>query len=62
MLRRRKIEAEGREKARSRFLEDGEVEIFLAADFFNKQLDLQQTKGYSFSHLKCFFALHHHMN
>lgn len=61
-MRRRKVEAEGREKVRSRFLGGEEVEIFLAGDFFNKQFDLQQTKGYSFSHSKCFFALHFHMN
>lgn len=38
----------------------GEVHIFLAGYFFNEQIDLQQTKGYGFSHLKLFFACHHY--
>lgn len=38
----------------------GEVDIFLVGYFFIKQIDLQQTKGYGFSHLKLFFAYHHY--
>lgn len=50
MLRRRVRQREGETQEWISY-GVGKVDIFLVGYFFNKQIDLQQTKGYGFSHL-----------